>query len=95
MQDQIRSEANGGSGRYYTSVEGASREAELTWVERDGVRHANHTFVPPEARGKGIAEKLVQAIIADAREEGFRIAPDCSYVATYFRRHPDLADLSA
>lgn len=95
MADDIRSETNGDSGRYFISVEGASREAELTWVERGDVRHANHTFVPPEARGKGIAEQLVKAIIADAREEGFKIAPDCSYVDSYFRRHPDMAELRA
>ena len=95
MADDIRSETNGDRGRYFTSVEGADREAELTWVERGGVRHANHTYVPSEARGKGIAEKLVKAIIADARAGGFKIAPDCSYVDSYFRRHSDLADLRA
>ena len=95
MADDIRSETNGDRGRYFTSVEGADREAELTWVERGGVRHANHTYVPPEARGKGIAEKLVKAIIADARAERFKIAPDCSYVDSYFRRHSDIADLRA
>ena len=91
----IQKEENGDSGRYFSAVEGANREAELTWVQRGGVRHANHTYVPDEARGKGIAAELVKAIVSDALEQGFKIAPDCSYVETYFRRHPDLADLRA
>lgn len=95
QQIEVGTEQGEGRGRYYANVEGASREAELTWVERGDIRHATHTYVPDEARGKGIAEQLVKAMLADAREEGFRIAPDCSYVATYFRRHPELAELRA
>lgn len=82
-------------GDYLIKVEGCDRDARLSWTDRDGVRHAEHTFVPPEARGKGIAEQLVKALIADAREQDFRISPDCSYVERYFDRHKDLAELRA
>lgn len=82
-------------GAYVVDLPGVDRDAKLTWVTRDGVRHANHTFVPPEMRGRGIAGKLVDALIADAREQGFKIAPDCSYVEAAFRRNPDWADLRA
>lgn len=85
----------GGSGAYVIHLEGAPRRAELTWIERGGVRHANHTFVPDEMRGKGVAGKLVDALIEDARAQGFRISPDCSYVEAAFRRHPEWADLRA
>lgn len=95
QQIEIQHEEGAGRGRYYAKVDGAPREAELTWVERGDVRHATHTYVPDEARGQGLAEQLVKAILADARDGGFRIAPDCSYVATYFRRHPELAELRA
>ncbi|MBY6015372.1 N-acetyltransferase [Qipengyuania gaetbuli] len=97
VSDTITIEHEGGetAGRYFAAVEGAPRDAELTWRGDDKVRHATHTFVPTAARGKGIAEKLVKAMIADAREQGFRIAPDCSYVDTYFRRHAELSDLRA
>ena len=94
----IQQEGNSSEGRYFTPVKGASRQAELVWIadsDSEGPIHrAVHTFVPPEARGQGIAELLVKALIADARKEGFRIAPDCAYVASYFRRHSDLADLA-
>ncbi|WP_324829033.1 GNAT family N-acetyltransferase [Qipengyuania zhejiangensis] len=91
----IEREGNDSSGAYVIKLSGVERRAELTWVARDGVRHANHTFVPDEMRGKGIAAKLVDALIADAREQGFTISPDCSYVAGAFRRNPDWSDLRA
>ena len=45
--------------------------------------------------GKGIAGALVAALIDDARKEGFKIEPSCSYVEAAFRRHPEWADLRA
>ena len=92
---EIQHEGNETEVRYFTSVEGAAREAELTWRAEGDVRHATHTFVPTEARGQGLAAKLVKAMIEDAKEQDFRIAPDCSYVEGYFRRHPELSDLRA
>ncbi|WP_271078984.1 GNAT family N-acetyltransferase [Aurantiacibacter sp. MUD61] len=89
----------GDHGAYRANVEGSDRQAELTWrsvARGDGdVRNANHTFTPPEARGKGIALKLVESMIADAREQEFKIVPGCPYVAAQFDKHPDWADLRA
>lgn len=82
-------------GAYRAAVPGSARAAELTWVARGLIRIANHTFVPPEARGRGIAQALVEALVADAREQGFTIEPTCSYVEALFRRRPDWADVRA
>jgi predicted GNAT family acetyltransferase len=82
-------------GAYRAEVPGSERSAFLTWTARGEARIADHTFVPPEARGRGIAAALVEALIADAREQGFTVVPQCSYVAAIFRRHPEWADLQA
>lgn len=92
---EIHHEREARQGRYFADIEGSERQAELTWNECGGVRHATHTFVPPALRGRGIAARLVEAMIADAREQGFRIAPDCSYVRSYFDDRPELAELRA
>jgi len=86
---------HGDHGTYYAHVEGSHVRGRLTWVERDGVRVAEHTIVPPEIGGRGIAGLLVDALIDDAREQGFRIEPACSYVAAKFGEHPEWADLRA
>ena len=54
-----------------------------------------HTMVPPELRGRGIAEELVRAGLADARAKGLKVVPACSYVAVFIRRHPEFQDLVA
>ena len=68
-------------------------EAEMTFHKA-----ANGTItigVPPEYEGRGIAARLVNRAISDAREQGFKITPLCSYVVAQFRRHPEWADLRA
>lgn len=86
-------------GAYRAELPGVGRAAELTWYARGAARGetriANHTFVPPEMRGRGIAQQLVEALVADARALGFTIVPQCSYVEAQFRRHPEWSDLLA
>lgn len=69
--------------------------AKLTWRARGTTRVADHTYTPPELRGRGIAAKLVEARVADARAQGFTIDPKCPYVEAAFARHPEWADLRA
>ena len=85
----------GGSGEYHAAVAGSSAIGRLTWTEQHKVRAAEHTLVPPEIGGRGVAAKLVEALVADARQHGFKVDPQCSYVAAAFKRHPDWADLQA
>ena len=82
-------------GEYQARLPGVSQIGRLTFVIRDNVRIADHTLVPSELGGRGIAGKLVEALVADARAEGFRIKPACSYVAAAFAKHPEWADLLA
>lgn len=89
-----RHEGNG-SGEYHAHVEGSDHIGRLTWVERGGVRIADHTLVPPAIGGRGVAGKLVKALIEDARAQGFKVRPDCSYVEAKFDEHPEWADLRA
>jgi hypothetical protein len=84
-----------GHGAYLADLPGVGRPAKLTWRAHGSARVADHTYVPPELRGQGIAQQLVEALVADAREQGFKIVPQCSYVEAQFRRHPEWSDLLA
>ncbi len=59
------------------------------------VVHLHHTYVPSALGGRGIAAQLVEAALSWIRSEGLRLAPDCSYVAVYVRRHAQWQDLLA
>jgi predicted GNAT family acetyltransferase len=89
----------GASGEYHAHVAGSEAVGRLTWVTRGGpqdvVRVAEHTLVPTEIGGMGVAAELVKAMIDDARAQHFRIVPACSYVALAFERHPEWSDLLA
>lgn len=53
----------------------------------------DHTEVPPQWEGRGIASSLVSAAVAEARRQDVKIIPTCSYVATWLRRHKEAHDL--
>lgn len=96
MQIEITRESDARGGRYVAKVAGATGEGELTYRESSaGVVVANHTGVPVSMQGQGVALKLVERLVADARAEGFRIVPACSYVAAQRKRHPEWADAFA
>jgi uncharacterized protein len=83
------------AGEYHAHLAGETAIGRLTWVLRDGARVAEHTLVPAEIGGRGVAGELVNALIGDAREQRFKIDPQCSYVAAAFKRHSEWADLHA
>ncbi len=97
MSDAIEITRTGDTthGAYRAGLAGMGEPAELTWRALGIARIATHTFVPSEMRGRGVALQLVEALVADAREQGFTIVPQCSYVDAQFRRHPEWADVLA
>jgi len=52
-----------------------------------------HVEAPEALRGTGAAGRLMEGIVAHAREEGFKIVPTCPYAAAWFQRHPAESDL--
>ncbi len=52
-----------------------------------------HTKVSRELEGQGIASDLIAGALADVRNQGLKIIPECQYVASYIERHPDMQDL--
>jgi predicted GNAT family acetyltransferase len=54
-----------------------------------------HAEVPEAFEGLGYGSKLVKLTLQYARDEGLSIEPDCSFVRTYFERHPEEQDVLA
>ncbi len=92
---EIEREDAPGHGRYVIRLPG-DLEAEMTFRRIGTTTIAiDHTYTPPEFRGQNIAFKMIERGIADARREGVKVKPECSYAVAQFRRHPDWADLLA
>jgi predicted GNAT family acetyltransferase len=91
--EKITLERRGPRGRYVLPMPDGE-EAELTFVD-SGPGHViiDHSWVPPRHRGKGVALRLVEKAVADARAAGLKVTPLCRYVAAEFRRHPQWSDV--
>jgi uncharacterized protein len=86
----IRHEAE--SRRFVADVGGES--AYITYRQLDGrMLELDHTYVPREFRGSGIASQLTVRALEYARERGCRVVPSCPFVAAYIERHPEYREL--
>ncbi len=76
---------NAAAHRFETTVDGLLCVASY---RRDGdTVDFNHTGVPRQLEGRGIAAALVREALAWAQAEGLQVEASCSYVAVYRRRH--------
>jgi uncharacterized protein len=61
----------------------------------DGVITFMHTEVPLQARGEGIASRLIAGALESARERELKVVAHCSFVRDYLTKHPEFHDLVA
>jgi hypothetical protein len=52
-----------------------------------------HTEVPNALEGQGIGKRLIEAALADVREQGLKVVPACAFVKHYMDTHPEVQDL--
>ena len=82
------------SGRYEARVDARDGVGKLAYTRLSPTKIiADHTGVDDSLRGNGVAMALVERLVADARRDGFKIVPRCSFVVAQFRRHPEWSDV--
>jgi len=79
---------------YFVRFEDGSK-AWLSFKKEDGKLYLLETYTPEQHRGKGYAKALVKAAVKDARNEGLRVVPICSYSVYYFIKNKDERDVLA
>lgn len=52
-----------------------------------------HTIVPDEYSGQGIAGRVVAYALDSARQLGWSVLPYCSFISSYIGKHEDYLDL--
>ena len=50
---------------------------------------AHHTEVSTKAEGRGLAKKLLSAMVEYARSNDLKVYPRCPFVHAQFKRYPD------
>ena len=89
---QIRYEAKHCRSAAY---DGEKRIGVAEFNARDGRWSITHTEVDPAYGGQGIARRLIEVLIAEARRTGKKIVPVCSYAEKMMRRTDEYADVLA
>ena len=81
-------------GSYVATIPGVHGIARLNYKhERPGLIIAERTEVSDTLKDKGAALALLTRMVEDARKEGVKIYPLCTYVIDERRRHPEWADV--
>lgn len=91
---RIEREETDSKGRYAVTLD--EETAEMTY-SRAGASTIiiDHTFVPGALRGRGVGEALVERGVRDARAEGRKIVPLCSFAKAQIQRHEEWQDVLA
>ena len=82
-----------GSLGQYTLVVDGEEAGELNWSGRDGHRTITHTGVRHTYRNRGLAAVLMARAMDDARAEGVRVRPVCSYAVRFLDENNSYDDL--
>ena len=90
MSHDIRNNAE--KSQFETTVEGHTAYASYD-LEAPNRIVFTHTEVPDELAGKGIGGALARFALDHAREQGLRVVPHCSFVASFIKKHPEYQDL--
>jgi len=77
-----------GKGAFFFE-DGGKRLGEMIISISDKILTVYHTEVLPEMEGKGMATKLLEAMVDHVRAHQLKIIPLCPYVLSVFKKNPE------
>lgn len=80
--------------RYEITVDGEVAGF-IDFRQGEGYMDFLHTEVKENFSGQGLASQLTKAAVSDAVSTGAMVKPTCSYVATWFQKHPEFQEYAA
>ena len=94
MDLTIRHDANPGHGAFVIDKDGA-RAAAMTYRRAGDTVTIQHTEVGDVLRGQGAGRKLLDALVAWARQDHLQVVPQCPFARATFTKVPELRDVLA
>ena len=104
MKDTVKEKKNAVDHKFRDNKEARRYEMDLDdgyialinyFVTPSGDIALTHTEVTYEFEGMGIGTELVEKCLEDIKDKGAKVIPQCGFVASYIRRHPQWQDMVA
>ena len=93
---EIKHEHSATNGDFFIKDEQHKKIAIMTYIMVDDeTMLIEHTIVEEQLSGQGIGRKLVDAGVNFARQNGYKIIPQCPYANSVFHKTPEYADVWA
>ncbi|HMI06430.1 MAG TPA: GNAT family N-acetyltransferase [Flavobacterium sp.] len=64
-------------------------------IDKDQIMYLTHTEVPKALEGKGVGKSIVEKTLNYLKDNDFKLAPLCPFVAAYLKRHPEWQSILA
>jgi len=89
--DQVQVTNNEQAHRFEATVHGL--KGFIVYKILPGRMVIQHTEVPLELEGQGLAAKLTRAALEYARTRKLQVIPSCPYTAAFLAKHPEYGDV--
>ena len=93
MTDDITITHNEAAKRFEAHIDG--KIGYLSYQDLGQSLVFDHTIVPQALGGRGVGSALVKRGLDFARDEHKKVVPQCSFVASYMKKHPEYQALKA
>lgn len=91
---KIQQEETPTSGRHFINDEDGNMVAEITYtVKHPHKMIIDHTEVAEKLQGKNIGQQLVESVVEQARAEGRKIIPVCTFAKAIMERKKEFGDV--
>jgi predicted GNAT family acetyltransferase len=89
MADEIELKLENNRTGAFVIEEAGTRIAEMRIGISEGNLTVYHTEVSEKLKGKGVAARLLETMVAYARDHQLKVIPLCPYVSAQFKRHAE------
>ncbi len=91
MTDDMNITHNEAAKRFETTIDG--KTGYISYQDLGQSLVFDHTIVPQALGGRGVGSALVKHALDFARDEHKKVIPQCSFVASYMKKHPEYLNL--
>lgn len=88
-------EDNPAEGRFELAIDDTHEIAAAYYRIKGDRIVLTHTIVPEKFSGRGLGSRLARGVFDELRTSGRKAVLRCPFMAAYYARHPDYADIVA